>query len=148
APFSDAQDCPARRAPCAVRIDRPVRYRDRIWAWAETCCGSYRERYRVCGVSASNGTIMPQAAGAFPSFWFDLRPERMRQGRCLPGPFRGGASRTNAALILRGWWRGLDSNQCSLRRQIYSLMDLTTLPPLHILRQETNALAFRRAVYG
>src|SRR5690606_33215568 len=34
------------------------------------------------------------------------------------------------------WWRGLDSNQCSLRRQIYSLMDLTTLPPLHIFGQE------------
>ena len=34
----------------------------------------------------------------------------------------------------RDWWRGLDSNQCSLRRQIYSLMDLTTLPPLHISR--------------
>ena len=33
---------------------------------------------------------------------------------------------------MAGWWRGLDSNQCSLRRQIYSLMDLTTLPPLHI----------------
>lgn len=30
-----------------------------------------------------------------------------------------------------GWWRGLDSNQCTLSGQIYSLMDLTTLPPLH-----------------
>jgi hypothetical protein len=29
------------------------------------------------------------------------------------------------------WWRGLDSNQCTLSGQIYSLMDLTTLPPLH-----------------
>ncbi len=29
------------------------------------------------------------------------------------------------------WWRGLDSNQRTLSGQIYSLMDLTTLPPLH-----------------
>lgn len=48
-----------------------------------------------------------------------------------------------------GWWRGLDSNQCSLRRQIYSLMDLTTLPPLHIFpgRKRTR-FVFVGAVYG
>ena len=28
------------------------------------------------------------------------------------------------------WWRGLDSNQCTQSGQIYSLVDLTTLPPL------------------
>ena len=30
-----------------------------------------------------------------------------------------------------GWWRGLDSNQRTHSGQIYSLLDLTTLPPLH-----------------
>ncbi len=29
------------------------------------------------------------------------------------------------------WWRGLDSNQRTHSGQIYSLVDLTTLPPLH-----------------
>ncbi len=29
------------------------------------------------------------------------------------------------------WWRGLDSNQRTHSGQIYSLLDLTTLPPLH-----------------
>ena len=48
------------------------------------------------------------------------------------------------------WWRGLDSNQCSLRRQIYSLMDLTTLPPLHILRagNETRLRSSGRFMVG
>ena len=35
------------------------------------------------------------------------------------------------AVVSAGWWRGLDSNQCTLSEQIYSLPDLTTLPPLH-----------------
>lgn len=33
--------------------------------------------------------------------------------------------------VLQGWWRELDSNQRTLGGQIYSLMDLTTLPSLH-----------------
>src|SRR5690349_371712 len=37
----------------------------------------------------------------------------------------------NYTTISGGWWRGLDSNQCTLSEQIYSLPDLTTLPPLH-----------------
>ena len=32
----------------------------------------------------------------------------------------------------QGWWRGLDSNQRTLRDQIYSLAPLTTRPPLLI----------------
>ena len=34
-------------------------------------------------------------------------------------------------MCLNKWWRGLDSNQRTLSGQIYSLVDLTTLPPLH-----------------
>ena len=37
------------------------------------------------------------------------------------------------------WWRGLDSNQRTLSEQIYSLPDLTTLPPLH--RSRSNRYA-------
>ncbi len=29
------------------------------------------------------------------------------------------------------WWRGQDSNLCTLCGQIYSLLPLTTRPPLH-----------------
>ena len=49
---------------------------------------------------------------------------------------------------LRLWWRGLDSNQRSLRRQIYSLMDLTTLPPLLSKVAGSEATPRRGALSG
>ena len=39
--------------------------------------------------------------------------------------------RAAKAAALAGWWRELDSNQRTLGGQIYSLVDLTTLPSLH-----------------
>ncbi len=38
----------------------------------------------------------------------------------------------------RKWWRGLDSNQRTQRGQIYSLLPLTTRPPLHRGRNQTR----------
>ena len=72
-----------------------------------------------------------------------------RQGAGVARNYFAPACRYAVRIDQRDWWRGLDSNQCSLRRQIYSLMDLTTLPPLHILPgRKRSALASRRAVYG
>ena len=34
--------------------------------------------------------------------------------------------------VKKEWWRGLDSNQRSRRRQIYSLLPLATREPLHV----------------
>src|SRR5262249_44710630 len=45
----------------------------------------------------------------------------------------GGDARSSGA-----WWRGLDSNQRTLSEQIYSLPDLTTLPPLHARRKKAR----------
>ena len=49
------------------------------------------------------------------------------------------------------WWRGLDSNQRTLSDQIYSLADLTTLPPLQNRAGDgasPGARTRRSAVYG
>jgi hypothetical protein len=72
--------------------------------------------------------ILKQAAARFrkqksrtPVPWEPARKVRM------PNPPVGAAK----AAALAGWWRELDSNQRTLGGQIYSLVDLTTLPSLH-----------------
>ncbi len=42
------------------------------------------------------------------------------------------------------WWRGMDSNHRTLSGQIYSLVDLTTLPPLHGFGGDERVEAWRR----
>ena len=46
------------------------------------------------------------------------------------------------------WWKGQDSNLCTLCGQIYSLLPLTTRPPLHGEHQLSgNCLAVRQRLW-
>ena len=97
---------------------------------------------RCFGAGEGNRTLVISLEGFCSTI--ELHPRRLRLSLISPiktkrctlrfreNPHRrAGGKDASCDLVRIGWWRGLDSNQRTHRGQIYSLLPLTTRPPLH-----------------